>query len=118
MEQIFKCYMGIFILLLMTVIQAGIMSAAAQIVCARNQFCDYINRLEASDGNMKTAQLVIDEAKNKGYEFFYSITPVKTGENKETDQEEIFLKNVSMRYPVIIPCLGVRKVELLERNLN
>ena len=117
MEQIFKCYLGIFLLLLITSIQAGIISGAGQILNARNQFCDYINRLEATDGNLNEAQMIIEEAKVKGYEFCYSMTPVTT-QSGERGEEDAYLKSASMSYQILIPCLGVKKTERLERSLN
>lgn len=117
MEQIFKCYLSIFLLLLLTSIQAGILSGAGQILCARNQFCDYVNRLEAADGNLNEAKIIIDEAKNKGYEVCYSVTSIPS-QSQSPDEEALYLKSLSMSYQVSIPCLGVMKTESLERSLN
>lgn len=117
MEQIFKCYLGIFLLLLITSIQAGIISGAGQILNARNQFCNYINRLEAADGNLNEAQMIIEEAKDKGYNFCYSMTPVMVP-GGERDEKDVYLKSASMSYQIRIPCLGVIKTECLERSLN
>ena len=117
MEQVFKCYLSIFLLLLLTSIQAGIISGAGQILCARNQFCDYINRLEAADGNLNEAQTIIEEAKNQGYEVCYSVTPMLTS-GQNSDEEEAYLRSLTMNYQIPIPCLGVKKTESLERSLN
>lgn len=111
MEQIFKCYLGIFLLLLITTIQAGILSGAGQILNARNHFCDYVNRMEAADGSLNIAQNIIDEGKREGYNISYISTPV-------VEEEEVYLRSLTMNYQVKIPCLGVIKTEHLERTLN
>ena len=45
MDQIFKCYMGIFLLLILTYTQAGILTACGQVVAAQNQFCEYVQQI-------------------------------------------------------------------------
>lgn len=113
MDQIFKCYMGIFLLLFLTYTQAGILTAGAQIVAARNHYCGYVQQLEASGCSEGEAQKLIAQAKEKGYNLVIVVDPTASDTEILT-----YSGKISMDYQVTIPFLGVDKVEQLQGSVR
>lgn len=120
MDQIFKCYMGVFLLLFLTYTQAGIITAGGQVVAARNHYCRYVQQLEASGCSEGEAQKLIAEAKEHGYNLVIVVDPdVTINEQGETRDEILrYSGRISMDYQVTIPFLGVDKMEQLQGSVR
>lgn len=120
MDQIFKCYMGIFLLLFLTYTQAGIITAGGQVVAARNHYCRYVQQLEASGCSEGEALKLIAEAKEQGYNLTIVVdADVNLGDNGEEKDEILrYSGRISMDYQVTIPFLGVDKREKLQGSVR
>ena len=120
MDQIFKCYMGIFLLLFLTYTQAGILTAGAQVVAARNHYCRYVQQLEASGCSEVEGQKLIAEAKEQGYKLVILVDPSTTEANNGNREAKILIYSgrISMDYQVTIPFLGVDKTEQLQGSIR
>lgn len=67
MEQMIKTYLGIFLIMMMTVIGIGIVSAEVEITRARDFKSDLIVEMENSDYNVNVLNACMKQAKEIGY---------------------------------------------------
>lgn len=68
MEQIIKTYLGLFMILLMTVTGIGIVAAEMEVTRAREFKSDVIVELENSDYNVNVLDACMDQAEEIGYD--------------------------------------------------
>ncbi|MGN0342763.1 MAG: hypothetical protein ACI4DO_08210 [Roseburia sp.] len=68
MEQIIKTYLGIFMILLMTVTGIGIVAAEVEVTRAREFKSDVIIELENSDYNVNVLNACMQQAQEIGYD--------------------------------------------------
>lgn len=77
MAQVVKCYLGIWLLLLLCVVQAGILKLGAQTVQAQNYFRYMETELENSHFAQQVAEDLMKEAGERGYQ---AVITIQTGE--------------------------------------
>lgn len=68
MEQIIKTYLGMFLILLMTVTGIGIVAAEVEVTRAREFKSDVIIELENSNYNVNVLNACIQQAREIGYD--------------------------------------------------
>lgn len=67
MGQVVKTYLGIFLMMLLTMAGIGIITAEIEVAKARNYKTDVVIELENSAYNPKVAQMCVKQAEESGY---------------------------------------------------
>ena len=96
MGQIVKTYLGIFLMMLLTMLGIGMITAEVQIAKARNYKTDVVIELENSNYNQTVVEACRKQAENLGYTLDITLYDDFGGIYQADEMNQVGLRQIAM----------------------
>lgn len=117
MSQIMKAYTGVFLILLMTAVSLGILSAYVQVLDAQDMKARFIHEAENSSFDTQVMQACFEESRTGGCSLEVTLFTedgkviVWTDENGiGTLPDNVQMARIELTFPFRIPFLGINSM--------